>query len=201
MTLFNFFKVGRTLIASVIITSVFLSSADARGSKSRGTKTGIPSRVSIGEKNLVLNGHKMRYKWGFEVYEAGLFLSEKCKCEKKIMTENREPKRVHITMRRDVESEKFTGSIQESINGNFTGTEKKKFASELKSFLGSFSIFPTLKKDTVIAIDYVPQTGTVITVNGKKTEPIPGDEFYHCVLRFWIGNPNQESMKPGLLGR
>ena len=57
------------------------------------------------------------------------------------------------------------------------------------------------QKGGVITIDYLPGKGMIIGVNDQQFEPIPGDEFYHTLLRLWIGEPLQKSIKDGLLGK
>ncbi len=199
MALFNLSAQRRVIGVAVLLSFSILSVSQARGIKSQSR---LPTKISHSNKTpLILNGSKTRYVWGFEVYKAGLYLKNKCACEKTIMLKNRDEKRVHIKMLRDVTSDKFTESIQESINGNFSTTERKKFSGEIKSFIGSLSIFGELKKGTDVTFDYLPKEGTQIAVNGKKAKIIPGDEFYHKILSLWIGNPNQASMKPGLLGK
>ena len=39
-----------------------------------------------------------------------------------------------------------------------------------------------------------------IFLGNKELDVIPGDEFYHALLRLWIGEPLQKSIKEGLLG-
>ena len=51
--------------------------------------------------------------------------------------------------------------------------------------------------------DWIPGTGTVISVNGKaQGEPVKEAEFYKAMLRIWIGqNPADWKLKDALLGK
>ena len=180
-----------TLVCSVLSTS--------RAGEVEGVK--FPDTLQSGEHPLVLNGTALRTKWGVNVYAAGLYVAERSQDENVIMKQDRRCKRVQITMLREVSAEKFNSSIEESIEGNFSAIEKRVFEAELKAFLACFSGFSELKKSCIVNIDYVPEKGTLVSVDGQASELIPGNEFYHTLLRLWIGNPTQESMKPGLLGK
>ena len=52
-------------------------------------------------------------------------------------------------------------------------------------------------------IDWVPGTGTIITVKGKQQgEPFKEPEFYYALMRIWLGpNPADFKLKDALLGR
>lgn len=59
------------------------------------------------------------------------------------------------------------------------------------------------KKGSVIALDFVPGSGTRVLVNGAtQGKPIAGDEFYRALLRIWLGDrPVDGDLKKGLLGQ
>jgi hypothetical protein len=53
----------------------------------------------------------------------------------------------------------------------------------------------------VILIDYLPGSGTRITVNGAAKGTIAGEDFNRALLRIWLGdNPADSDLKKGLLG-
>ncbi|MDP1535229.1 MAG: chalcone isomerase family protein, partial [Rubrivivax sp.] len=58
------------------------------------------------------------------------------------------------------------------------------------------------KKGDLIHIEFVPDTGTRITVNGQpRGAAIAGEDFYTAVLRIWLGDkPADGGLKKGLLG-
>ena len=65
-----------------------------------------------------------------------------------------------------------------------------------------FAAIPGLKKGDALLVDWVPGTGTVCTLNGRKIgETVPDLAFYNAILRIWIGNePADTDLKPKLLG-
>ncbi len=180
--------------AAVFAFSPLASAGDVEGAH-------FPDKCAFGKDGLVLNGTAVRSVWGFNVYAAGLYLAQRIDDDKTIMDKDRGGKRVRIAMLREVSAKKFESTIQENIDTNFSSEEKKKYASELKAFLACFGGDLELKKGGIVTIDYLPNRGTRVCVAGRQCDMIPGDDFYHAILRLWIGTPPQESVKLGLLGK
>lgn len=186
------------LTAGSLSLVALLASTSAADLDVKGVK--VPHQVTCADCPLVLNGTAVRKKYGFSVYVAALYLNEKTRDYEQILEHDRLGKRVHITMLREVGTETFNSTIQKNIDTNFTAAEKQGFSDELKQFFSCFDGGSELKKGSVINIDYVPESGTLVTVDGCVYDAIPGDDFYHAILRLWIGKPPQESLKTGLLG-
>ncbi len=161
----------------------------------------IPTKLKGRGGDLTLNGCGLRSKWGFNVYVAALYLNEPNADSEHIMQRDRNPKHLHIAMLRKVSAKKFTSTIGKNIEVNFTADERTLYAKELAAFLACFGGGESLQKGSVIHVDFVPGSGTHVAVDGKNLDTIAGDDFYHALLRLWIGDPPQESMKHGLLGK
>lgn len=159
----------------------------------------LPGIIAIDKNKLQLNGTAVRSKWGFNVYVVALYLSEKNYDAKAIMA-NRDPKRIHITMLHGVSKKRFVSTIEKNIDINFTKAEKEKFAQHLKDFMKCFHGGSSLVKYSTINIDFLPGKGMRVEVDGKLLNTIPNDDFYHAIMRLWIGQPPQESLKTGLVG-
>jgi hypothetical protein len=161
----------------------------------------LPGTLQQGDSTLSLNGSAIRSKWGFKVYVAALYLSSTSDDERHIMTHDKDPKRIHITMLRKVGKKKFVSTIEKNIVVNFSADERKQYSSELAFFLGIFDGGADLIEGTTIDIDHIPGSGTQVSIAGGKPEVILGDGFYHALMRLWIGKPPQASIKHGLLGK
>jgi hypothetical protein len=161
----------------------------------------FPDEAILDECPLILNGTATRTVWGIKVYVVGLFLGERNQDSEAIMKSDPMPKRVRIAMLREVSEEQFVTTIQENIIKNLSEEERARFEKEVAAFFACFNGGSSLKKGGVITIDYLPGKGMIIGVNDQQFEPIPGDEFYHTLLRLWIGEPLQKSIKDGLLGK
>lgn len=54
---------------------------------------------------------------------------------------------------------------------------------------------------TRITLDYLPATGTRLTIAGRVLGTIPGERFNRAILKIWLGDrPIQLSLKQALLG-
>ncbi len=189
----------RRLCARAVFLALLLGTCPASAGEVAGD--GSPSETVLQDRRLLLNGSATRTVWGFKVYEIGLFLNERSSDGDFIIGVDRAPKRVRISMLREVSEEQFASTVQESIDRNFTREEKQKFAGELERFLSAFRNGVDLKKGSVVTIDYLPGTGMVMGRDDAVLGTIPGDDFYHAILRLWLGKPLQESIRDGLLGK
>ncbi len=161
----------------------------------------LPAEITLEGQPLIRNGRATRTVWGFWVYQIGLYLKSPSADENYITQTDRTPKSVRIFMERAVGKETFSGTVQESINRNFTLNEQARFAKELETFLACFQDGEDLTKGSLVTIDFLPGRGMAVAVDNKRLAVIPGDTFYHMILRLWIGRPIQASIKTGLLGQ
>ena len=170
-----------------------MGSADAQA-------TATPTMAEVGGHSLVLNGKATRTVWGFPVYHVGLFLEERSSDAEAIMTADRGAKRIHMNMLRAVEKKDFMATVRENVDRNLTAAEKETYAAELSAYLGHLEKGGDIQPGRIITIDYVPGQGTVLGLDGRRIGTIAGHDFYHVMLRLWIGRPLQASIKDGLLG-
>lgn len=175
--------------AALLVAGVVHASAQA-----------TPSTAEVGGRSLVLNGKATRTVWGFPVYHVGLFLERPSADGESIMRTDRGAKRVHMNMLRAVEKEDFVATVRENIDQNLTPADKENFARELAEYIGHLEKGGDIQPGRVITIDYVPGKGTVLGLDGRHVGTIEGHDFYHVMLRLWIGRPLQTSIKEGLLG-
>ena len=59
------------------------------------------------------------------------------------------------------------------------------------------------KKGDVISVDWRPDAGTFVLLNGEpKGKPIPGEDVYRALLKAWLGeHPSSARLKKALLGQ
>jgi hypothetical protein len=155
----------------------------------------------VAGKDLKLNGAGMRTKFVIKVYAAGLYLPEKKTVVADIL-KLEGPRRVTLHMARDISSEDFGKAFMDGINDNVDRAEKAKIVSQIGKFGEMFAMVDGLKKNDVLHIDWIPGTGTVCELNGKKLgDTVPDVAFYNAILRIWLGDkPVDSSLKPALLG-
>jgi nitrous oxide reductase accessory protein NosL len=157
--------------------------------------------AKVAGKDLVLNGVGMRTKFIIKVYAAGLYLTEKKNSVADIL-KLEGPRRLTLVMVRDISSDDFGQAFMTGINNNVGDAEKARYVSQISKFGEMFGAIPGLKKGDVLHLDWIPGSGTVTELNGKKIgEVVPDLGYYNAVLRIWIGDkPADSSLKPALLG-
>ena len=154
---------------------------------------------------LVLNGAGTRYKAIFKVYTAGLYLPKKAGTTEEVLAMPG-AKRIAITMLRDIDSAELGKLFSRGMEDNM---EKASFAKLVPGVLRMGQLFAeckSLKTGESFMIDWVPGTGTHISINSAKCfkdlEPFKEPEFYNALLRIWLGPvPADYKLKDALLGK
>ncbi len=151
---------------------------------------------------LQLNGAGVRYKAVFKVYTAGLYLTRKAGTPEEALAAPG-PKRIAIVMLRDIDSSELGKLFSRGVEDNM---DKAAFSKLIPGVMRMSQIFTDHKKlnaGETFAIDWVPGTGTVITVKGvAQGEPFREPEFFNALLRIWLGpNPADWKLKDALLGK
>ena len=189
----------RKLALLVVSAAVALPLA-ARAAEVAGVK--LEDRVKVGPSELVLNGAGVRTRFVVKVYVGGLYLAERKTTPADVLAAPG-PKRVAISMLRDVGAATFLESLNEGFRNNNPPAEVEKMKPQLDEFAAIINALGEAKKGQLIALDFVPGTGTVVLVNGEaKGKPIAGDEFYRGLLRIWLGDrPADSDLKKGMLGQ
>lgn len=186
------------LLAGMMLACAFVQGAVA--AEVSGVK--FDESVKVAGKDLVLNGAGMRTKFIIKVYAAGLYLPEKRNTVPDVL-KLEGPRRLTLVMVRDISSDDFGQAFMSGLNANVDKAEKTKIVSQISKFGEMFAtIDGGLKKGDVLHIDWIPGTGTVNELNGKKVgETVPDVTFYNAILRIWLGDkPVDTSLKPALLG-
>jgi hypothetical protein len=167
-----------------------------------GVKLADKMRFDTGGPELVLNGAGIRTRFVVKVYVAGLYLTEKKGAAADAIALGG-PKRVSITMLRDVGAQQFNDALLDGFRANNSAAEVEKLKGPLDELSAVMSALGEAKKGSVIALDFVPGTGTRVLVDGAaKGKPIAGDEFYRGLLRIWLGDkPVDGDLKKGMLGQ
>lgn len=161
----------------------------------------FPDRMEVDRQPLHLNGAGVRVKFIVDVYAASLYLPQPGRTPEAALGQPG-PKSVHAVMLRDVSASDFVDAMIEGFKANNSEADVARFMPYLQSLSTAMSTVGTARKGTDIRIDYLPGTGTRILVDGKRQgADIPGEDFYQCLLRIWLGpHPVDRSLKASLLG-
>ncbi|MED5620563.1 chalcone isomerase family protein [Ideonella sp. BN130291] len=158
--------------------------------------------AQVGNAKLQLNGAGVRYKAIFKVYAAGLYLQNKATTTEAVIGAPG-PRRMHIVMLRDIDANELGKLFTRGMQDNAT---KEEFARSINGTIKMGEFFATrkhLNAGDYFTVDYLPGTGTIVTVNGKQQmETVKEPEFFNALMHIWLGRqPADAQLKDALLGK
>jgi hypothetical protein len=186
------------MLAALAATFAVLATS-AQAAEVGGVK--FDDKVKVAGKDLAINGLGIRFKAVFKVYAMALYLPKKQTTADAVLATDG-PRRVSISMLREVSGEDFGESFMAGITKNTSKDDRKKFVKQIAR-MGEVFANRSMKAGDTITIDWIPGTGMVAAVNGTSIgDPFPELEFYNAVLNIWLGDsPADVALKPLLLGQ
>ena len=184
-----------TLAALAMTCGAAAATIDVGGAK-------IEDAVDLQGSKLQLNGAGVRYRAVFKVYAAGLYIGKKAGTPEEVFAATG-PKRMSITLLRDIDSNELGKAFTKGFEENSPKGEMSKLIPGLIKMGQIFSDQKKMVAGENFTIDWIPGTGTLITVKGKQQgEPFKEPEFYAALMRIWLGpSPADFKLKDALLGK
>ena len=189
--------VMRRLAAMVVALAAM--GAGAQPVEVEGVK--LEPTAQVGGAALQLNGAGVRTRVIVKVYVAGLYVPAKANNAAALLAQ-KGPRRIAITMLRNVDADTFASALIEGLQKNHSEAQLAGFKAQIDALNANLKAAGEAKKGDVIHLDFAPDAGTRVVVNGKpQGSAIAGDDFYTAVLRIWLGDkPVDGGLKKGLLG-
>ncbi len=190
------------LLKSILLAvTVSLCSAGALAAAVELQGIKLEDSLDLKGSKLLLNGAGTRYKGPFKVYVAGLYVGKKAASLDEV-TEQAGPKRITITMVREIDAGELGKLLTRGIEDN---TPKGEFSKLVPGLIRMGQVFGEQKKlvsGDNFTIDWAPGVGTVLTVKGKaQGEPFKEPEFFKAIVSIWLGPvPADWKLKDALLG-
>lgn len=158
--------------------------------------------ITVAGSPLELNGAGVRYKAVFKVYTAGLYLEKPARSTTEV-TALKGPKRLTITMLREIDSTELGKLFSRGMEDNMDRTAFSRLIPGVLRMSQIFSDHKKLQAGDQFMIDWIPGTGTVITVKGKpQGEPFKEPAFFDALMGIWLGPaPADWKLKEALLGK
>ncbi len=177
-----------------------LVAVSASGAELEGVK--LEDRITSAGQALQLNGIGLRMRVIFRVYVAGLYLPEKTQSAEAALAAPG-AKRVALVMLRDVGAEEFAEALLAGLQKNVGEAELARLKPQVDELMARMKRIGEAKKAMAIDLDYVPEVGTMLKVNGTaQGAPIAGEAFFRALLSIWLGaKPVQDDLKKALLGQ
>ena len=157
--------------------------------------------AQVGGTGLEVNGACVRTRAIFKLYAAGLYVPPKSNSAQALLAQ-KGPRRLAMTMLRNVDADSFAGPLNEGLKNNHTEAQIAAFKPQIDAMNAALKAVEEAKKGDVLHFEFLPDSGTRITVNGQqKGANIPGEDFFAAMLRIWLGDkPADGDLKKGLLG-
>lgn len=182
----------RTLAAAILCLLIALPAGAA-------TLAGVtlPDNAQVAGKDLVLNGLGLRKKFVVKVYVGGLYLPQKQRDARNILSID-QPRQMVMHFLYDVSKEQMCDAWNEGLEAN-TPDASAEVKSAFATLCGWMEDLP---KGNRLVMTYVPGEGTAVEVNGKTKGTLPGKAVADAILATWIGpKPGPgEDFKKGMLG-
>jgi hypothetical protein len=189
----------RTLAAVLIGVA---AAAAVLAAEVAGVKLDDKVRIAPNAPELVLNGAGIRTRFFVKVYVGALYLPEKKSAAADVLALGG-AKRMHLAMLRDLTAQQLADALNEGFAANNPPADQERYKAQLAELLGVMTSLGAAKSGEAIALDFVPDSGTRVLVNGAaKGKPIPDEGFYRAILKVWLGDkPVDADLKRGLLGQ
>lgn len=161
----------------------------------------FPDRMTLGGQEVVLNGVGFRAVLIYKGYAAGLWLTSKASTAAQVQA-TPGPKRLQMRMLVDVPAAEFSKAFDKGVRRNTPAAELPALTERMAKFHAQIDALQGVKKGDVVDLDFLPDGGTTMKVNGRvRGATIPGDDFYAALLRVFIGQRvSDDELRAGLLG-
>lgn len=158
--------------------------------------------ATLGGNKLHLNGAGTRYKGPFKVYTAGLYLGKKAGTPEEILA-GPGAKRMSVVMLREIDAGELGKLFVRGVEDNMDRAAMSRLIPGLMRMSQIFTEHKKLQPGDHFTLDWVPGTGTVVSVRGvQQGEPFREPEFFNALLRIWLGPvPADWKLKESLLGK
>ena len=185
---------------SILILVIVSVSYSSLAKEVAGVELEEVARLSVGNTELILNGSAVRLEAQHAIYVGGLYLKEPTASFEKIVADPNPKRFLFYCNTQHISSEKLINAWEQGFAINYSEEELLKLSPMILAFNQVWS--SGLKVGDEVWVDFIPETGTKISVNGSVVTVIKGKEFYHAFLKTWLGpHPFNQKMKLALLGK
>jgi hypothetical protein len=154
------------------------------------------------EDQVVINGVELKLnglavlKWAmlFDVYAGGFYLPDGVPG---LTWTDDVAKKLELSYFRDIEAKGFADASDKLLKENLSAENYAKLAERLTKFYG---FFRDVKPGDRYSINYVPENGTELKLNGDVMGSVPGHDFAVAYFGIWLGDkPINKTFRDKLL--
>lgn len=197
---FHYFR-GKQMykIFFAIVTSVLLLASNSPQAREFGGVQ-FPDKMALPDttKTVQLNGVGYRKKFFVKVYIGALYTEKLARSRDEVMALTGPNRVLMHFLHEEVSREKLVAAWNEGFEENMSEDDFEKLRPQIDKFN---AMFPTVRQGDVIYLDYIPGTGTRVTINNEKKGVIAGKDFNKAMLDIWLGEePASGKLKKAMLG-
>jgi hypothetical protein len=181
----------------LVLGSVLLIGGPAQAEECKGTGVSHADTAKVNGKSLVLNGMGIREATALNinVYVAGLYMPSLTQDASKVINDDVEKKLV-LHFVRDVSTDEIAGAWREGMQKNGGLPEYKADLDKVLSWMEPHVVGERM------SFTYVPGKGVEFAIKGNKVKgTIAGKGFMKAFFKIWFGDPPNQGLKDGLLGK
>lgn len=183
---------------SVLILSVTLLAAAPAVIAAEVGGVKLDDKVALGGQDLVLNGAGIRSKLMFKVYVGALYVPAKAATLDAVLA--RSPRRVQLTLLRDLAADDLVGALVEGLENNNSPAELAALKPQTDQLVAIMKSIGQVKTGGVVTLDFIDGE-TRIAYNGQAKGTVPGAPFNAALTRVWLGDkPAQADLRKAMLG-
>jgi len=183
---------------AVVISTLLLCSGSLQAREFGGVQFADKMALPDTTKTVQLNGVGYRKKFFIKVYIGALYTERLARSRDEVVALDGPNRVLMHFVHEEVSSEKLVAAWTEGFEENMSDDDFEKMRPQIDKFN---AMFPTVKQGDVIYIDYIPGTGTRVTVNGEHKGKIAGKDFNRALLDIWLGEePADKKLKKAMLG-
>jgi hypothetical protein len=191
----------RCLLGALAAAAFLVSGGEARAIDVEGLDLPYRIRLKAGGPDLVFNGGGVRWHWFFRVYIGVLYLRKNVSTAQAVLADDG-PKRLALYVLRDISVDDLVQDFNKGLHDNNTAAQLAPLAARLKTLDRLFQKVGDIRQGNRIFIDYLPSSGTRLTVNGVVEGSIPGADFNRAIMRIWFGgDPADTLLMQAMLGK
>ncbi len=158
----------------------------------------FPAKVERNGVTLELNGAGVREKFFFDIYVAALYLEKRNSDARRILGNMGPWRMVMHFLFRKVSADRLANGWEKDFEANLDRNGLARMRERIDRFK---ALFPDLRRDDVVWLDYLPGKGLVVSINGKQVGLLEGRDFAATLLSIWLGeHPVGDRLKQELLG-
>lgn len=158
----------------------------------------LEDRVSLGGRDLVLNGAGIRSRFMLKIYVCSLYLPAKASDLAGVLAA--QPRRVQLNLLRDLSASDLAGALADGIKETSTAEQAAAVKAQTDQLLSIMKSVGEARSGEVVTMDFSAGE-TRIAFNGQSKGTIAGEPFNAALMRIWLADkPVQADLRKALLG-